>query len=121
MADITSLPKQVVIALAHSVRHLAAFGLSDSFRRTTFFTKFLTRSHMLLNANTLTNLWVCPVVPSAVTERKSCREIFQNQTDYKEKGSLAWILDKTLTRFGARYLRGWMGRPLVDKRYEPSV
>lgn len=56
MADITSLPKRVVIALAHSVRHLVVFGLSDSFKRTTFFSKFLTRSHMLLNANTLTNL-----------------------------------------------------------------
>lgn len=70
MADITSLPKQVVIALAHSVRHLAAFGLSDSFRRTTFFTKFLTRSHMLLNANTLTNLCV-PSCPRGATERKA--------------------------------------------------
>ena len=42
------------------------------------------------------------------------REIYRNQTDFTEKGSLLWILDRTKTRFGARLLKTWIGRPLVD-------
>ncbi|OBZ75370.1 DNA mismatch repair protein MSH3 [Grifola frondosa] len=59
--------------------------------------KFTQRTHMLLNANTLTNL-----------------EIYQNGTDFTIKGSLMWILDHTSTKFGARLLRSWVGRPLID-------
>ena len=44
------------------------------------------------------------------------REIYRNQTDYTTKGSLVWILDQTSTKFGARMLRSWVGRPLVDMR-----
>ena len=54
--DVIGFPKAIVVALAHAVRHLLSYGLSDAFRRTTFFANFLTRSHMLLNANTLDNL-----------------------------------------------------------------
>jgi DNA mismatch repair protein MSH3 len=54
--DIVALPKQVVVALAHAIQYLVSYGLSEAFRKTSFFIKFLTRSHMLLNANTLTNL-----------------------------------------------------------------
>jgi DNA mismatch repair protein MSH3 len=53
---------------------------------------------MLLNGNTLTSL-----------------EIYQNQTDYTAKGSLFWSLDRTMTRFGGRLLRKWIGRPLLDR------
>jgi DNA mismatch repair protein MSH3 len=28
-----------------------------------------------------------------------------------------WVLDRTVTKFGARLLKSWVGRPLVDKRY----
>lgn len=98
-ADIIGFPKGIVIALAHAVRHLLSYGLSGAFKRTSFFANFLTRSHMLLNANTLENL-----------------EIFQNQTDETQKGSLIWILDRTLTRFGSRQLRSWVSRPLVNER-----
>lgn len=44
-----------------------------------------------------------------------CREIYQNQTDFSERGSLLWILDRTKTRFGARLLKTWIGRPLIDR------
>lgn len=97
--DVLDLPKPVVVALAHAVRHLRAYGLSNAFRKTTFFCPFMTRSHMLLNANTLTNL-----------------EIFQNQTDYSRKGSLIWRVDHTKTKFGSRLLRQWISKPLVNKR-----
>ena len=53
---------------------------------------------MLLNGNTLTSL-----------------EIYHNQTDHTERGSLFWALDKTQTKFGQRQLRKWVGRPLIDK------
>jgi DNA mismatch repair protein MSH3 len=59
-AAIVDFPKQVIVSLAHAVRHLVDFGLSDAFRTTSFFGKFLTRSHMLLNANSLMNLCVEP-------------------------------------------------------------
>lgn len=54
---------------------------------------------MLLAANTLSNL-----------------EVYRNETDYTARGSLMWVLDRTKTRFGARLLRSWVGRPLVDKQ-----
>jgi DNA mismatch repair protein MSH3 len=113
--DVIGFPKPVVVALAHAVRYLISYGLSDAFKRTTFFTTFLTRSHMLLNANTLENLYVCVSV-NHLSLRHCFREIFQNQTDYTRMGSLIWILDRTLTRFGARQLRQWVSRPLVNER-----
>jgi DNA mismatch repair protein MSH3 len=45
------------------------------------------------------------------------REIFENQTDLTNKGSLISILDRTQTQFGSRYLRQWVGKPLIDKVY----
>ncbi|KAK0210572.1 muts domain V-domain-containing protein [Desarmillaria ectypa] len=98
LADISDFPKSVVVALAHSMKYLSKFGLADAFLETNFFTKFTTRAHMLLAANTLQNL-----------------EIYRNETDHTTRGSLMWILDRTKTRFGARLLRYWVGRPLVDK------
>lgn len=99
MAEVTDLPNQVVIALAHAIQYLSKFGIADAFLETKFFTKFSTRAHMLLAANTLTNL-----------------EIYRNETDNTTHGSLMWVLDRTKTRFGARLLRSWVSRPLVDKQ-----
>ncbi|KAJ3538219.1 hypothetical protein NM688_g6551 [Phlebia brevispora] len=98
VAAVANFPKQVVIALAHAVKYLSTFDVADALLETQFFKKFTERTHMLLNGNTLTNL-----------------EIYRNETDYSKKGSLLWILDSTTTRFGARMLRDWIGRPLVDK------
>ncbi|KAI0086630.1 muts domain V-domain-containing protein [Irpex rosettiformis] len=97
-AAVTNFPQQVVIALAHVMRYLASFNVADALLETRFFTKFTERTHMLLNGNTLTNL-----------------EIYRNETDFTKRGSLMWILDHTTTRFGARMLKSWVGRPLVDK------
>ena len=99
MATVTGFPKPVVVALAHAIQYLSAFGIADALLETKFFTKFATRAHMLLAANTLTNL-----------------EIYRNNTNNSIRGSLIWILDQTKTKFGARLLRSWVGRPLVDKR-----
>lgn len=99
MADITNFPKRVVIALAHVIKYLSMFGLADVLLETRFFSRFTTQTHMLLAANSLINL-----------------EVYRNETDCTVKGSLIHILDKTKTKFGARLLRSWIGRPLVNKR-----
>ncbi|KAF9466351.1 DNA mismatch repair protein MSH3 [Collybia nuda] len=99
MAEVAGFPQRVVIALAHTIKHLSAFSVADAFLETRFFSKFTTRAHMLLAANTLINL-----------------EIYRNETDHTTRGSLIWILDRTKTKFGARLLRKWVGKPLVDKR-----
>lgn len=52
---------------------------------------------MLLSSNTLVNL-----------------EIYRNQTDGGQYGSLLWLLDHTKTRMGRRLMREWIGRPLLD-------
>ena len=41
-------------------------------------------------------------------------EIFQNQRDGKSRGSLLWVLDRTLTPGGGRMLMSWMQSPLTD-------
>ncbi|CAE6520424.1 unnamed protein product [Rhizoctonia solani] len=99
MGCVADFPKNVVIALAHLMKHLESFQLSEVFLKTEFFTSFMNRSHMLVSGNSLHNL-----------------EIFRNQTDFTETGSLVWVLNKTKTKFGSRMLRSWIGRPLVDKR-----
>lgn len=52
---------------------------------------------MLLSSNTLVNL-----------------EVYRNQTDGGQYGSLLWLLDHTKTRMGRRLMREWIGRPLLD-------
>ncbi len=80
------------------ITHLTDYGLQHVFDLTKYFQSFSARSHMLLNGTSLTSL-----------------EIYQNQTDHTEKGSLFWTLDRTKTRFGQRLLRKWVGRPLLMK------
>ncbi|KAH7417418.1 DNA mismatch repair protein msh3 [Cadophora sp. MPI-SDFR-AT-0126] len=95
---VLKLPEQVTVCLSAMITHLTEYGLEHVFDLTKYFQSFSTRSHMILNGNTLTSL-----------------EVYQNQTDHTEKGSLFWTLDKTQTRFGQRLLRKWVGRPLLDK------
>ncbi|KAI9875704.1 MAG: Mismatch repair protein msh3, partial [Watsoniomyces obsoletus] len=80
------------------INHMAEYGLEYVFNLTKYFQPFSARSHMLLNGNTLTSL-----------------EIYQNQTDHTTRGSLFWTLDRTRTKFGARLLRKWVGRPLLNR------
>ena len=96
---VLKLPEDVTICLSAMIKQMSAFGLEHVFDLTKYFQSFSARSHMLLNGTTLTSL-----------------EIYQNQTDHSEKGSLFWTLDRTKTRFGHRLLRKWVGRPLLMKR-----
>lgn len=96
---VLKLPEPVTICLSSMIKHLEEYGLEHIFDLTKYFQSFSTRSHMLINGTTLESL-----------------EVYRNQTDQAEKGSLFWALDKTLTRFGKRLLRKWLGRPLLDQR-----
>jgi DNA mismatch repair protein MSH3 len=92
------LSEPVTMCLSAMITHLTDYGLEHVFDLTKNFQSFSARSHMLLNGNTLSSL-----------------EIYQNQTDHTEKGSLVFILNRTQTRFGQRLLRKWVGRPLLDQ------
>ena len=98
MDNVLKLAEGVTICLSAMITHLTAYGLEHVFDLTKYFQSFSARSHMLLNGTSLTSL-----------------EIYQNQTDHSEKGSLFWTLDRTKTRFGQRLLRKWVGRPLLRK------
>ena len=41
-------------------------------------------------------------------------EVFVNSVDGKVVGSLYWLLNQTVTAFGGRLLKHWLGQPLMD-------
>ncbi|KAF1824295.1 uncharacterized protein K489DRAFT_378713 [Dissoconium aciculare CBS 342.82] len=92
------LSENATICLSAMITHLSDYGLQHVFDLTKYFQSFSSRSHMLLNGNTLASL-----------------EIYRNQNDYTEYGSLFWSMNQTQTRFGHRLLRKWIGRPLLDR------
>lgn len=99
------LAEHVTVCLSAMIKHMKEYGLEHVFDLTKYFQPFSARSHMLLNGNTLTSL-----------------EVYLNQTDLSEKGSLFWCMNRTKTKFGHRLLRRWVGRPLLDKaRLEERV
>lgn len=99
LEDVLKLSENVTICLSAMITHMSDYGLQHVFDLAKYFQSFGARSHMVLNGTSLTSL-----------------EIYQNQTDHSEKGSLFWTLDRTKTRFGQRLLRKWVGRPLVIKK-----
>ncbi|KAF9438345.1 Mismatch repair protein msh3 [Entomortierella beljakovae] len=99
LKTVLNLSQNLVIALSAMITHLTDFGLAPVFRLSKYFECFTSRSHMLLNGNTISNL-----------------EIYRNQTDWTTRGSLFAILDHTQTGFGRRLLRKWVGKPLVDRK-----
>ncbi|OAQ84357.1 DNA mismatch repair protein MSH3 [Purpureocillium lilacinum] len=94
---VLKLTEPVTICLSAMINHLKEYGLEHIFDLTKYFQSFSTRSHVLINGTTLESL-----------------EVYRNSTDHSERGSLFWAVDKTLTRFGQRLLRKWVGRPLLD-------
>ncbi|KAF9167470.1 Mismatch repair protein msh3 [Mortierella sp. AD010] len=99
LKTVLGLSRNLIIALAAMITHLTDFGLAPVFRLSKYFECFTSRSHMLLNGNTISNL-----------------EIYRNQTDWTTRGSLFSILDHTQTGFGRRLLRKWVGKPLIDRK-----
>jgi DNA mismatch repair protein MSH3 len=100
---IMSFPRLTLLALGAMITYTIDFGLQNVFT-SKYFQHFSSRAHMLLNGSTISSL-----------------EIYRNQTDFSEKGSLLWVLDHTRTKFGRRMLRKWIGRPLLARQYDPLV
>lgn len=84
------------ICCAALIRYLRQFSLERVFDSSRIVERFVGKSNMLLNGNTIASL-----------------ELFCNQTDSTEYGSLFWILNNTKSKFGRRLLRKWIGRPLL--------
>ena len=42
-------------------------------------------------------------------------EIVESNREKTNKGSLLWVLDKTVTAMGGRLLREWIQNPLLDR------
>lgn len=95
---ISTFSDLVKACLTALITYLKSFKLEHVFDLTKNFSAFSSKAHMFLNGNTITSL-----------------EIFQNQTDYKVKGSLFWVMDHTRTPFGQRLLKKWIGSPLLDR------
>ncbi|ELU13785.1 hypothetical protein CAPTEDRAFT_157997 [Capitella teleta] len=96
---VLAMPQSVLCCLQALIKYLRDFHLHSVLLNTSCFRHFSSdRQHMMLSASTLRNL-----------------EIFRNQTDGKEKGSLFWFLNQTQTRFGSRRLHEWLSKPLVQK------
>jgi DNA mismatch repair protein MSH3 len=98
---ILSFPRLTILALSAIITYTIEFGLQNVFA-SKYFQHFSSMAHMMLNGGTINSL-----------------EIYRNQTDFSEKGSLLWVLDHTRTKFGRRLLRKWIGRPLLSKTFEP--
>src|ERR1700737_3954175 len=97
LEKIQGFPRLTVLALSALITYTIDFGLQNVFT-SKYFQHFSSRAHMLLNGSTISSL-----------------EIYRNQTDFSEKGSLLWVLDHTRTKFGRRMLRKWIGRPLLAR------
>lgn len=82
------------------ILYLNEFKLSGSFLIPENISNFKqSNKHMVLQSNVIKEL-----------------EIFRNSTDPTVlKGSLAWLLNKSKTRFGNRLLNKWISRPLIQK------
>lgn len=100
LTKILSFPRLTLLALGAMITYTIDFGLQNVFT-SKYFQHFSSRAHMLLNGGTISSL-----------------EIYRNQTDFSEKGSLLWVLDHTRTKFGRRMLRKWIGRPLLTRQYD---
>lgn len=94
---VMELPPLVLRALAHALDHLRPFGLEAILRLGASFREFSKVQELSLSPNALGQL-----------------EILRNSDDGKERGSLLWLMDRTLTAAGARLIRRWVSRPLRD-------
>ncbi|CAC5363938.1 MSH3 [Mytilus coruscus] len=99
--EIINLPKPVISCLSGVLVYLKDFGLSQILKLTGNFCHFSMKSlYMQLQTSVLRNL-----------------EVFQNLTDGKEKGSLYWALNQTVTKFGGRLLKSWLKKPLLSAKH----
>lgn len=80
------------------MEYLKLFKLELIFTITSNISTFKDSNSMILSPNLLKNL-----------------EIFENSSDFSQKGSLFWLLNHTNTKFGERLLIKWILNPLINK------
>ncbi|XP_035231122.1 DNA mismatch repair protein Msh3-like isoform X6 [Stegodyphus dumicola] len=95
--DVLSLPPLVLSCLSALVIYLSSFKLENVMKIFKNMKEFSTNECMVLNAATLKGL-----------------EVLKSNSNYTEHGSLLWILNKTLTKFGERMLKLWIAKPLKN-------
>ncbi|KAI8616884.1 muts domain V-domain-containing protein [Chytriomyces sp. MP71] len=95
-----TVPSQILPCLSAVLHHLTEFNLAHVLHLTKSFAPFSAKGHMVLSGPTLRALEILEAEGGA--------------HGVGGRGSLAWVLDHTVTRFGGRLLRRWIGRPLVD-------
>ncbi|XP_056021939.1 DNA mismatch repair protein Msh3-like isoform X3 [Ostrea edulis] len=95
---VINLSPPVISCLAAVLKYLKDFGLQKAFDDASDFTQFSEKlKHLHMPGNTVRNL-----------------ELFCNQSDGKEKYSVYWMINQTVTKFGSRKLRAWLAHPLMD-------
>lgn len=95
------LPSTVVRCLAHALEHLKPFGLDGLLRDRS-------QPQLSLALTSFAEVQELSLSPNALSQL----EILRNADDGKEKGSLLWLMDRTLTPAGARLVRRWVSKPL---------
>eukprot|EP00887_Chlorella_sp_A99_P004262 scaffold15.g4262.t1 len=92
------LPPLVARALAHALDYLRPLGCDGVLRQGPSFRPLASAAQLGLSANALDQL-----------------EVLRSTAGGGERGSLLWLLDRTLTPGGGRALRGWVARPLRER------
>ncbi|KAJ9458982.1 DNA mismatch repair protein MSH3 [Diplonema papillatum] len=110
-AEALALPSRVVACLGVLVKHLTDFHL-EVFLYTRapspagdVFTRFSGAGYMKLPSTTLTNLEVFAASGDQGRTRGANARV---------RGSLNWVVNNCRTGFGARKMRAWLSKPLVD-------
>ncbi|KAJ3401119.1 Mismatch repair protein msh3 [Chytriomyces hyalinus] len=102
--QLLSLPEDILVCLSALLHHLTEFNLDHALLLTKSFMPFRALGQMTLSGPTLRALEVFEPEEAAMG----------GGSVVGGKGSLLWVLDHTVTRFGARLLKRWVGRPLVN-------
>lgn len=97
---VINLPYAVISCLAAVLNYLENFDLQKALQDTSNFSQFSEKSkYLYLPGNTVRNL-----------------ELFSNQNDGKEKNSVYWLMNQTVTKYGSRKLKAWLACPLKDNK-----
>ncbi|XP_076352753.1 DNA mismatch repair protein Msh3-like [Tachypleus tridentatus] len=100
LQKVMDFPPVILCCLSSLIKYLEMFHLESVLYNPSNFSPLSTTScYINLPATTIRNL-----------------EIFQNKSDFKEYGSLFWVLNRTRTKFGSRMLKNWLRQPLRDFR-----
>lgn len=97
--ELLKLPTQVMRCVAMLINYLKLFQLETVLQLHRNIRCFSSSTSMILDKNALRNL-----------------DVLQCQETGKIRGSLFWILNQTLTPFGARLMSRWISHPLLDRR-----